>query len=69
MKQEKHISKRKANACKMQVITYVKTWVHSKVPIFQYRHVLRAVSNIFSSKLIGKYLRGDAAQKTKQCGL
>ena len=65
MKQEKHISKRKANACKMQVITYVNTWVYSKVPILQYRNILRAVSNIFSSKLIGKYLRGDAAQKNQ----
>ena len=60
MKQKKHILKRKANACKMQVITYVNTWVYSKV--FSNTEMY---CNITSSKLIGKNLRDDAAQKNQ----
>ena len=60
MKQEKHISKGKANPCKMQVITYVNTWVYSKV--FSNTEMC---CNITSSKLIGKNLRDDAAQKNQ----
>ena len=58
MKQEKHILKGKANPCKMQVITYVNTWGYSKV--FSNTEMY---CNITSSKLIGKNLRDDAAQK------